>query len=172
MERGVPRCFTSGLSPSTSLPRRISARASLLTLESRRVDSSGSWCRCGRGIDSVQFQMWAAALRGYTWKKDPAGPVRGVLSASANAAALHSRRGVRAERPRPGCVREGGLSSDTRDKWDGGEPVRLWGGRRVVTKLRACPGGSRVPVRMPFGTTAGVGRTSSGRTGRRVYACE
>jgi hypothetical protein len=34
---GAPRCSTSGLSPSTSSPRRISARASLLTLESHRV---------------------------------------------------------------------------------------------------------------------------------------
>jgi hypothetical protein len=37
VERGAPRCFTSGLSPSTSSPRRISARASPLSLESHRV---------------------------------------------------------------------------------------------------------------------------------------
>ncbi len=51
VERGVPRCSTSGLSPSTSSPRRIPAKASLLTLESHRAlvseHTSGRWRHFG-----------------------------------------------------------------------------------------------------------------------------
>ena len=53
---GAPRCSTSGLSPSTSSPRRISARASLLTLESRRVlvseHTSGRWRHFCRAVSA------------------------------------------------------------------------------------------------------------------------